>query len=165
MIKMIVAYDNNYAIGKDNDLLFFVKEDLKRFKQLTSNSTVVMGRKTYESLPEKNRPLPNRHNIILTRGIYPVSDINVSVLNSIDKVLEYAKMNDIWVIGGAGIYEQMLPYTNEIYATHILDSKPADSYFPRDYLLSHFIADSIETKHEGSLKYQFVTYIKNKKLK
>lgn len=161
-IKMIVAYDNNFGIGNNNELLFHIKEDLKRFKQLTSNSTVVMGRKTYESLPEANRPLPNRHNIILTKGTYNVNNINVSVLNSVDQVLEYANTTDIWIIGGSSIYEQFIPYVDELYVTKILDTKPADSFFPNVNLMEgKFTIDSITTHRQDSLKYQFIKYIKN----
>src|SRR5574344_1064916 len=111
--SMIVAMSLNCAIGKNNKLIWHIDEDLQRFKKLTEKNTVVMGRKTYESLPKK--PLPNRRNIILTHS----KDFNANgceIVNNIDELIHIVKDEEkVFVIGGASIYKQMIPFTDTIY--------------------------------------------------
>lgn len=131
-MNIILAADRNWAIGKDNDLLIHLPGDLKYFKKMTTGKTVIMGRKTLESLPG-GKPLPNRRNIILTRS----DDFQVSgaeVLNSVEDVLHLIKSGDLksdeaFVIGGADIYKQMMPYCDKFYITKIEAELPADRYF------------------------------------
>lgn len=127
MINIIVAMDKNGGIGKDNKLLAHIPKDLKHFKEITNGHTVVMGYNTWLSLPKK--PLPNRRNIVLT-----TKDIKLDgaeVVHSVDEVLETTKDDkDVFVIGGAKVYEQMIPYTDRIYSTHILHEFEADTFFP-----------------------------------
>lgn len=131
-MNIILAADRNWAIGKDNDLLIHLPGDLKYFKKMTTGKTVIMGRKTLESLPG-GKPLPNRRNIILTRS----DDFQVSgaeVLNSVEDVLHLIKSGNLksdeaFVIGGADIYKQMMPYCDKFYITKIEAELPADRYF------------------------------------
>lgn len=116
MVNIIVAISENNAIGKDNQLLFKLKEDLKNFKRLTTNNVVIMGRKTYESI---GKPLPNRINIVLTRDDkystvqYPFLDLGDSfVLKSLEEAIEFSKREypdkEIFIIGGGQVYKQSL---------------------------------------------------------
>ena len=122
MISLIVAYDKNRGIGKDNQLVWRQSADLKRFKEITSGKTVVMGRKTFESI---GKPLPNRNNIVLTKtrsqipGVISISDI------------EQITEKEYFVIGGSEIYKLFIDYVDEIYATLIDCEIDADSWFPQ----------------------------------
>ena len=131
MIAAIVAVDANFGIGYDNQLLESIPEDLARFKELTTGHTVIMGRKTYDSLPKK--PLPNRLNIIVTSE--KQEDSEFIKYMSLQEAQEYAAINkvedDIFIIGGASIYEVFLPMCDEIYLTQISEShENVDTYFP-----------------------------------
>lgn len=127
MISMIVATDRNGLIGKDNDMPWRLPEDLSYFKKITTGSTVVMGRNTFESI---GKPLPNRENIILTRN----SDYRVEgcrTISSIEALKGMAeKEEEIFVIGGANIYKQALPFTETLYLTYIDEVFEGDTYFP-----------------------------------
>lgn len=126
MINIVVAIDKNNGIGKDNQLLVHIKPDLKHFKELTINKTVVMGYNTYLSLP--NKPLPNRKNIILT-----TKDILIDgceVYNSIDDLLDDYKNEDLYIIGGESIYKQFIDIADKLYITYINESFEADRFFP-----------------------------------
>ena len=125
MKGILVATSPENVIGKDNAIPWYYSEDLKRFKRLTIGKTVIMGRKTWESLPVK--PLPDRRNIVITR-----QKINgVQCFKSIDSALEECK-GDIWFIGGAGIYEEAMEKANLIDMTLVPDRITGDGcvYFP-----------------------------------
>lgn len=126
MIGILVAVSPEGIIGKDNAIPWHYSEDLKRFKKLTTEKTVIMGRKTWESLPKK--PLPNRRNIVITSG----SINNVECFHSIDKALETCK-GDIWFIGGAGIYEEAMNKADIIDMTLVPDNVSGKNciYFPK----------------------------------
>ena len=125
-ITMIVAVAENGAIGKDNNLLWHISGDLKRFKAITTGHSIIMGRKTYLSFPK--RPLPDRKNIILTtsdtvfEGAYTAKNI--------EQALALCDSDEIFIIGGESIYRQFLPYTTKIYLTHVHRSYEADTFFP-----------------------------------
>lgn len=123
MIKIIVAVSNNGVIGKDNKLLWRQSEDLKRFKSLTLNQKVVMGRKTFESI---GKPLPNRENFILTRQKIEVA--GCEILHTIEEVLEID--GDVIIIGGGEIYQEFINISDEIYLTKIDCEIEGDTYFP-----------------------------------
>lgn len=127
-LSIIVAAAQNMAIGKDNDLLWHISEDLKRFKSLTSGHPVVMGRKTFESLPKK--PLPKRRNIVLTHDAefaFP----GVDVCHTLQDVLAAVKgEEETFVMGGATIYQQFLPFVQRLYVTWVYQDFEADVYFP-----------------------------------
>ena len=129
MLSIIVAVAENNAIGKDNDLIWYISDDLKRFKRLTTGHTILMGRKTYESLP--NGALPKRENVVITR------DKNLklnkcTMLYSIEEAIKkYAQSEEeVFVIGGGSIYEKLLPYANKIFLTKVHSSFKADVFFP-----------------------------------
>jgi dihydrofolate reductase len=129
-INIIVAVAQNRAIGYRNQLLYSYHEDLQRFKSLTIGHTIIMGRKTYQSLP--NGALPNRRNIVVTRQ--SIQRPNCDIAHSIQEALELCNNEDeVFIIGGAEIYRQTLPIANRLYLTLIKDTpNKADTYFP-DY--------------------------------
>ena len=140
MISIIVARDLNNAIGKDNKLLYHIKEDMKRFKELTTSHVVIMGRKTKDSLPKGY--LPNRVNIVLSKNCckrqYPTlndtenMDGFITGCSDINTLIKSYKNSEkeVFVIGGDSIYKQFLPYANKIYLTEIHDNtKQSDSFF------------------------------------
>lgn len=123
-MNLILATSKNGAIGNNNQLLFKQSDDLKRFKSLTTNNVVIMGRKTFESL--NNKPLPNRINIVITRNVELLEDLqrkydNLYIVNTIEKAIDISdvmyKEKETFIIGGAEIYKQTLPLCNKIYLT------------------------------------------------
>ena len=123
MINLIAAVGKNLELGKDNKLVWHIPEDLKYFKEITTGKTVVMGRKTYESI---GKALPNRNNIVLSRNNIRLDD--VTVINNYKEVLNIS--DNVFIIGGASIYKLFLPYADNIYLTEIEDTSECDSYFP-----------------------------------
>ena len=123
----IVAVDEKWGIGRDNALLFNLPADLKRFKELTSGHTVLMGRKTLESLPG-GRGLPNRRNIVLT-GPRGFTAERAEIVHSPAEALLTAN-EDSWVIGGESVYRMFLPLCDRVYVTRIAADGSADAFFP-----------------------------------
>ena len=161
MISIIVAVAKNSAIGKNNDLLWHISDDLKRFKAITSEHTVVMGTKTYESLPFK--PLPKRENIVITRN----KDLHFegcTMANSVEEIVtKYASSEEeIFVIGGANIYEQFLPYANKLYITWVYEDFDGDVFFPSIDETIWKISEKSDVLHDkkSNLNYAFFTYLK-----
>lgn len=126
MLSIIVAIDQNNGIGRNNQLLCHLPDDMKYFKRVTSGHTVVMGRKTYESLTVK--PLPNRDNIVVSRSMDSLSGCRV--VHSIEEAIQYCD-DECFVIGGAQIYEQALPLAQKLYVTRIHHRFDADVFFPQ----------------------------------
>ena len=125
-ISIIVAIAKNHAIGKNNQLLWHLPNDLKHFKDVTSGHTVIMGRKTYDSV---GRPLPKRRNIIITRQ--DISIEGCEVVPSIDEALERCENEEeVFIVGGAEIYRQAVPLTDRIYLTIIDQDFDGDTFFP-----------------------------------
>ena len=127
--KIIVAMSENRAIGKDNQLLWKIKDDLKLFKANTLNHTVLMGRKSFESI---GRPLPNRHNVVVTRSKY-FDATGVEVFRSLNEALEELKSRgeDVFILGGGQIYKQSLDDADELYISHVdALTEDADTFFP-----------------------------------
>lgn len=130
-MKAIVAIDKLWGIGKDGKLLFRIKEDMKFFKKMTTNKVVVMGRKTFESLPNKE-PLKDRINLVITSDKSYQSHDNV-IFGDIDKINEEINKydtNDIFIIGGASIYKQFIHRCDSVYVTHNINIYEADTYMP-----------------------------------
>lgn len=141
-LKLIACVDNNFGLGLNDKLLFHIDEDLKRFRELTINHTVVMGRKTFESI---GKPLDNRRNIVLSRRVDFIGGLEVA--NSLDdlyNLLLGRSITSIFVIGGGEVYRQLIPYASEIYLTVVDESKRADTYFPNLNNFEEFICDSID---------------------
>ena len=153
MISAIAAIGHNRVLGKNNELLWRIPDDLKRFKNLTTGHVIVMGRKTFESI---GKPLPNRSNIVITRDASWQHE-GVLVAHSVEDALVKAKELDaeIFIIGGAQIYEQALPFTERLYLTLIDDSKEGDVYFPPYETLFTKIIGHEDREHKG-LKYKWV---------
>ena len=130
-MNLIAAVDKNWAIGKNNELLVSIPNDMKMFRQMTTGKVVVMGRKTLESFPN-GLPLKNRVNIVLTKNQnYQVK--GAIIVHSVEEVLEELKKydsEDVYVIGGEQIYRQMLPYCDTAHMTKIDHAYEADAYFP-----------------------------------
>ena len=160
-IIIIAAIDKNGLIGFENRLPWpRISEDFKRFKSLTIGNSVVMGRKTFQSIYEMNKkPLVDRENIVLTRNKNIFTGIDgVKVMNSIDDILEYSELIDkMFIIGGAQIYNQFLPYANKMEITRIHQGFLGDTFFPnyneKDWSISNRIDKDV---------YSFITYEKTK---
>ena len=127
-LSIIVAVASDGAIGRANDLLWHLPADLKRFKELTTGHTILMGRKTFESLP--HGPLPNRRNIIISRSL--PAQPGAEVYPTIQQAMEAcASDEEVFIIGGGEIYHQLLPNTERIYLTRVQASFPdAEVFFP-----------------------------------
>ncbi len=150
MINLIWAMDKNRLIGKDNDLPWHYKEDLQYFKEITLNHTVLMGRKTFDSIVSRiKKPLPKRKNVVLTRTIKESEFDNVEYINNVDEYLSNLK-EDIFVIGGSSIYEQTLKYADRLYITHIDNEYEGDAYFPEIDLSEY---KKIKSDKSGELEF------------
>lgn len=126
-MTLILAADCDWAIGKDGNLLAHIPEDMKFFKETTTGSTVVMGRKTWDSFPKK--PLPDRKNCVISRTVKQLD--GAEVFGSVEDFLKYAEKAEgkIYVIGGAEIYKQLLPYCDEALITRIYECFHGDVFF------------------------------------
>jgi dihydrofolate reductase len=132
MISIIVAVAENNVIGKDNSLIWHLPSDMKFFKEKTTGHCIITGRKNYESIPEKLRPLTNRTNIVITRQ-QNYNAPGAIVVSSIEDAIKKAKQTgdtEIFIIGGAEIYKQSLRYVDKIYLTKIYHSFEGDTFFP-----------------------------------
>ncbi|MBN2745664.1 MAG: dihydrofolate reductase [Bacteroidales bacterium] len=155
-ISIIVAIAENYAIGRNNDLLWHISADLKRFKVLTSGRTVVMGKNTFYSLPV--RPLPNRKNIVLTDLAGEKIDGCVMAY-SIEEAIELMdKDSENFIMGGGSIYRQFLPLAQKLYLTRVHRSYEADTFFPEisfeDYDLLEKTSNPPESDDSASFTYE-----------
>ena len=128
-IKMIVAMDRERAIGKAGKIPWHLKADIDHFASTTTGKVVVMGRKTYQSLPNRFRPLPERQNIVLTRSLSLLAP-GCEVLNTLQEVLQRSMTREVWVMGGAEIYQAFLPYSRCIMVTHVGTRIGGDIFFP-----------------------------------
>ncbi|TDQ07030.1 dihydrofolate reductase [Pedobacter metabolipauper] len=127
IVTIVVAIAENNAIGKDNQLLWYLPTDLKHFKDITNHHTIIMGRKTFDSI---GKPLPNRRNIVITRNT-DLSIPGAEVTNTLDQALELCSKDDeVFIVGGAEIYRQALGKTDRIYLTRVHESYSADTFFP-----------------------------------
>lgn len=130
MLSIIVAKAKNHIIGKENKLIWHLPEDLKHFKNLTTAHTIIMGRKTFESL---GRVLPNRKHIVFSQNPdFKVQDENVEVVHSLLQIQELIeKKEEAFVIGGAMIYHLLMPYVTKMYVTEINEEFEGDTFFPK----------------------------------
>jgi dihydrofolate reductase len=153
-----VAVADNLVIGSDNDLPWYFPEDLKRFKEITLGKTVVMGRKTYESIVGRlGKPLPGRKNVVISRQADFKAPEGVLVFNSLEQAFEALKNEDLYVIGGEQIFKLALPYAEMIYMTHVHGEYHGDAYFVNiDWSQWDKISE------ERGVKYNFAVYQKKK---
>lgn len=158
MISLIVAIAQNGAIGNNQELLCHLPNDLKRFKAITLGHTIVMGRRTYESLPKG--ALPGRTNVVVTRQA-DVAWENTIVAHTIDEALANSESSELFIIGGATLYEQTLQRANRLYITHIHHAfEQADTFFPAiDYDQWREIErEEHKADERHPYDYSFVTY-------
>jgi dihydrofolate reductase len=164
-IKMITAHDLDYNIGIDNKLPWHLPEDLKHFKDYTTNKIIIMGTNTFKSI---GKALPNRRNVVISRSLNHSSDMNtknVEFFFSIESMIDMLKdEEDIIVIGGSSIYKQFLNITNELVVTEVLDHFKGDTVFPEYKKI--FNVDKERTipnlESKNGTKYNINYYVKNK---
>ncbi|MCH5229063.1 MAG: dihydrofolate reductase [Muribaculaceae bacterium] len=157
-VNLIVALGEKGEIGIKGDLIWKLSSDLKRFKSLTTGHPVIMGRKTWESLPKK--PLPGRRNIVLSRNT-DFQDPRVEKALSLEEALRMTEGEDPFVIGGAEIYKAFLPFVSHLYLTHVYDSNPlADAYLNIDLEKNWRKTEESEEIIENGVRYRFANYTK-----
>jgi len=157
MISFVVAASKNNVIGINNKLPWNIPQDLKRFKKITSGNSIIMGRKTFESI---GRPLPNRENIVLTRNTNWKSD-GITIFNQIETLKDYLKKNNAaenFVIGGSEIFKIFEPEVEKIYFTLIDKNYNGDAFFNSE-LLNNFVVASRE-KIQDEIPFEFIDYVK-----
>jgi dihydrofolate reductase len=153
-VILIAAVGSNGVIGRDNDLPWRIREDLQHFKQLTLGHTLVMGRKTYDSI---GRPLPGRRTVVVTRQPdWAAPADGVEVAHSIDHALELADGNEVYVAGGGEIYRQALPLGDRLELTEVAQSPAGDVTFPAFDRAEW--TETARTPHDG---FSFVTYTRH----
>jgi dihydrofolate reductase len=158
-ITLVAAAAENNALGKDNDLIWRLPDDFKRFKALTSYHHIIMGRKTFESFP---KPLPNRKHVVITRQENYKNE-TIEVVHSLEEAIQFSSTEDqIFIIGGGEIYKQALPFANKIELTRVHGEFEADAFFPEidekkwDLVNSEF--HDKDEKHKYSFSY--LTFLK-----
>lgn len=159
-INLIVAAAENNAIGKDNKMPWHLPNDFKYFKKNTLEHSVVMGRKTFESI---GKPLPERRNIILTRDMNYSSEEEVDIANSMQEIINYCRdEREIFIIGGAEVYKQALPIADKILLTRIHTSIDGDAFFPEllEYQWKLVSAEKHHKDEKHAFDYTFEVYEK-----
>jgi dihydrofolate reductase len=167
-VSLIVAIDLEKGIGRNNDLMWHLPADMKFFRETTTNHVVVMGRKNYDSIPTKFRPLPNRENVVLTRNIDYKAE-GCLVFNSLEACLDHYKneqQKTVFIIGGGEIYKKALELNciDEMYISHVNKTYGADTFFP-DFDLKKWTAETVlshekDKKNESSfnvIRYKKIT--------
>ena len=177
MLNMIVAYNKNRGIGFKNKIPWRISSDLKRFKFLTignKNNSVIMGRKTWESLHTNIKPLYNRNNIIISKTIDKIHDKNINVFETIDEANYFCKINNFdenWIIGGSEIYKEYLKrdMVDNLYVTEIDLYNECDAFFPditsykimKEGNLLNGPHDKIDTINENNINFRYKIYTKH----
>lgn len=154
--SIIAAIGKNNELGKNNDLIWHLPNDLKFFKEVTSGHTIVMGKKTFLSLPGI---LPNRKHIVITSGgLYPDA---VSVYTNIDELINDYKESseEVFIIGGASIYKALINYCDKLYLTEINASAEADAYFP-EFDKNDYISEILKSNEDNGISYNHILYRK-----
>ncbi|MAG07670.1 hypothetical protein CMI46_02545 [Candidatus Pacearchaeota archaeon] len=157
---LISAISDNGVIGKDGGLPWRIPEDMKRFKKLTGRNSVVMGRKTYESIDEKFRPLPNRKNIVLSQSVDDLEGAYVA--RTTEEALELSDSSDTYVIGGEQVYDSFLPLADKLEITKVHGDYRGDVFFPivnwNEWNLVGEEKDLISKN--GDISYSFLSYVR-----
>ena len=160
-ISIIVAVADNLAIGKNNELLWHISDDLKRFKKLTTGNNIIMGKRTFLSLP--NGPLPNRTNIVISDKAGESFDA-CKMAYSIEEAIELMDDNkENFIIGGGMIYKQFLPLANKLYLTRVHQSFDADTFFPEINMDEWQIVESKSFEEGGKNQYPHTFQILTRK--
>jgi dihydrofolate reductase len=161
MLSAVVIVDKKNGIGKNGTLLCHLKEDLMRFKQITIGHTIVMGRKTFESLP---KVLPNRKHIVVSNNKqFYINDDNVVITNDLQAIIDTYKdsKEEVFVIGGGEIFSSTLPYLKKLYITEIDYIFEADVFFP-EYEKENYIVElksDVFTDELNGYKFKYINYI------
>ncbi|MGB1018351.1 MAG: dihydrofolate reductase [Chitinophagales bacterium] len=164
--NIIVAIGANYEIGDGEDLLWHLPADMKFFKETTKGADVIMGRKTYESIPKKFRPLPGRTNIVITRNKNYVAEDGVYISNTLKDAFEIAEncsTTNKFIIGGGSIYESTLNYAHTLYVTHVHKVfKNANTFFPiiDASVWKETSREDFKADEKNKFEYSFVKYEK-----
>jgi dihydrofolate reductase len=158
MISIIAAISEDNGIGYQNSLLWHLPEDLKRFKKLTLGHTVIMGKKTWESLPKK--PLPGRINIVITDDPQEVIENSITAYSIEDALNKCGKEDEVFIIGGGSVYRQFMAIADRLYITHIHKKAQADIYFP---LISPDTWETVEKEehmadNNDDIPYTYIVY-------
>jgi len=158
MISIIAAVSDDWGIGKENELLWHIPEDLKRFKRLTMGKCVIMGKRTWESLPKK--PLTGRKNIVLTDLPDECIDCSVTAYSVEDALDKCDKNEEAFVIGGESVYRQFMALADRLYITHVHRKDPADVWFPKIDRRQWKVIDREEciSEDENKIPYSYVIY-------
>lgn len=157
MISIIVAVSDDWGIGKNNDLLWNIPDDLKRFKKITTGKTVIMGKRTWESLPK--RPLPGRRNMVITDIPGEVIEGAVMAYSINEAVSKCENDEEAFIIGGGSIYRQFMPVADKLYITHVHSKAPADIYFPEiDGTIWKIVEQEENPEGDGHPAYTYVVY-------
>ena len=157
-VYIIVAMSKNRVIGRDNDMPWHLSDDLKNFKKITINKTIIMGRLTYDSI---GKPLPKRNNVVLSRNL---KDPKVTVLDNLEEALNISKNEDeIFIIGGSDLYSQTINIANKLYLTSINHEISGDKYFPAFDIDQWKLIDSCSYKKNNSNSHHFKSEIFIKK--
>ncbi|MES2772145.1 MAG: dihydrofolate reductase [Pseudomonadota bacterium] len=169
IVSLIAALAQNRALGKNQQLLWHLPEDLRHFRSVTQGKTVIMGRKTWESLPEKFRPLPGRHNLVISRNphyqapgasLAPSLEAAIAVarLDELNKTQANQADMEVFIIGGAELYRAALPLAQRLYLTEIAQSLDGDCFFPP--LPAHEWEERTRSpsQHQADLDFSFVLY-------
>ena len=163
-MNIIVAVSEDWGIGCNGELLFKIKEDMQMFKSTTLNKVVIMGHDTFKSLPKANRPLKDRTNIVLSRD-KTLAITGVQVCNSLEELHELInqyKKDDIFIIGGESIYNQLLDSCTVAYVTKIQATSLTDKFFPNlDSNPNWLLVSESETKSQNDLAFSFCIYKKS----
>lgn len=153
---MIAAIGRNNELGRNNDLIWHFHDDMVFFRKTTTGSTVIMGRKTFESLP---KVLPNRRNIVITSNQRLVID-GAETVYSVEEALEASEKDDVFIIGGGKIYGEFLKYADKLYLTEVeAECKEADTYFP-DFNKAEWNREIIAEYEDGGIKFSHILYTK-----
>ena len=158
MISLIAAVAQNRALGKDGQLLWHLPEDMRYFRETTRGKPVIMGRKTWESLPDVFRPLPGRRNIVISRN--PAYDApGATLAGSLEEAVRLAQDDaEVFVIGGAEIYRQALPLAQRLYLTEVAQDFAADAFFPEFSASGWTEISRSATKSGAGLDFTFAVY-------
>lgn len=152
-ISLIVAIARNYAIGLNNQLLWHIPDDLKRFKKITSGHQVIMGKLTYLSLPK--RPLPNRTNVVITDNPEEKFEGCLTVYSIPEAMNLCNEQDESFIIGGGSVYRQFLPYCNKLYLTVVNKDFEADTFFPEIDLAQWNLIDKEDHEFDPELGFSF----------
>lgn len=162
MLSIIVAVAKDNIIGGENKLLWHISEDLKRFRDITTNHTIIMGRKTFESLP---KILPNRHHVVITRDKdYFVDSDQVTILHNLEEVIDNFKNSEeeVFIIGGGEIYSLLYPHCKKLYLTKVDNEFEGDTYFPNIDLSEWDVVSKSDKKINptDNIEFEFIDLIR-----